>query len=131
MSQNSLTQLLSTFAGDEEDVAAVTALGSSHKFDSPVRNGQQSYDNPSWQKTTQGSVVAYVQNLPPTADDLFLYKTFSPFGAITSVQVVRDNWTSLCTGIATIDFRHHADALTAAQTLKRVNSKITLTVQAP
>ena len=131
MSQNSLTQLLSTFAGDEEDVAAVTALGSSHKFDSPVRNGQQSYDNPSWQKTTQGSVVAYVQNLPPTADELFLYKTFSPFGAITSVQVVRDNWTSLCTGIATIDFRHHADALTAAQTLKRVNSKITLTVQAP
>ena len=76
MSQNSLTQLLSTFAGDEEDVAAVTALGSSHKFDSPVRNGQQSYDNPSWQKTTQGSVVAYVQNLPPTADELFLYKTF-------------------------------------------------------
>ena len=131
MSQNSLTQLLSTFAGDEEDVAAVTALGSSHKFDSPVRNGQQSYDNPSWQKTTQGSVVAYVQNLPPTADELFLYKTFSPFGAITSVQVVRDNWTSLCTGIATIDFRQHADALTAAQTLKRVNSKITLTVQAP
>ena len=76
-------------------------------------------------------MVAYVQNLPPTADELFLYKTFSPFGAITSVQVVRDNWTSLCTGIATIDFRHHADALTAAQTLKRVNSKITLTVQAP
>lgn len=133
MSQNSLTQLLSTFARDEEDVAAVAALGSSpsHKFDSPAHDGRTFYDNASWQTTSQGNAVAYVQNLPPTADDLFLYKTFSPFGAITSVHVVRDNWTGLCTGIATIDFRHHADALTAQQTLKRVNSKISLTVQAP
>lgn len=133
MSQNSLTQLLSTFARDEEDVAAVAALGSSpsHKFDSPAHDGRTFYDNASWQTTSQGNAVAYVQNLPPTADDLFLYKTFSPFGAITSVHVVRDNWTGLCTGIATIDFRHHTDALTAQQTLKRVNSKISLTVQAP
>lgn len=37
-----------------------------------------------------GSVILTVKDLPGTADDLYVYKTFAPFGALESVSVKRD-----------------------------------------
>ena len=34
-----------------------------------------------------GSVVLFVYNMPPDTDDADVYKLFSPFGAITKVNV--------------------------------------------
>jgi hypothetical protein len=37
------------------------------------------------------TIVHPCAELPPDADDLFLYRTFAPLGAITSVRVMRDD----------------------------------------
>lgn len=40
----------------------------------------------------------FVYHLPDNAEDAMLYRLFSPFGAILSVQIIRDRQTGQCKG---------------------------------
>jgi len=46
----------------------------------------------------------FVYNIPPYSDDNLLYQLFSPFGAITSVKIIRDETTQLCKGFGFVSF---------------------------
>uniref|UniRef100_A0A7S0EE45 RRM domain-containing protein n=1 Tax=Hanusia phi TaxID=3032 RepID=A0A7S0EE45_9CRYP len=66
----------------------------------------------------------YVNELPSEADDLFLYRNFAPFGAITSVRVMRDE-NGNSRGFGFVKFVHAHDAYMAMSSLngKQVNGK--------
>jgi hypothetical protein len=38
----------------------------------------------------------FVYNLPPSSDDNYLYRLFSPYGALFNVKLVRDLATGTC-----------------------------------
>lgn len=42
------------------------------------------------------AVAVYVANLPPEADEGFLYKLFGIYGAIASVRIIRDPGSTAC-----------------------------------
>lgn len=127
-SQSGLTELLSVVPQDGEDFAALAVLGSSpsHKFDAPMQSHQKFASATSM---AQGGATMCIQNLPPTADELFLYKTFAPFGAINSVQIIRDDWTGLCSGVAVINFRSYSDACDAQRASQNGKSRLSISVQ--
>ena len=54
-------------------------------------------------------------NLPSDADDAFLYKIFSRYGAIQSVKVVKDPQTGTCKGFGFVRYGQFSDALHAIQ----------------
>lgn len=62
----------------------------------------------------------YVNDLPSDADDLWLYRTFAPFGAITSVRVMKDEAGS-SRGFGFVKFVHAQDAIGA---ISAVNGKM-------
>jgi hypothetical protein len=75
-----------------------------------------------------------VQNLPITANELMLYQLFAPYGAILSAQVLRDEWTGLCTGIGVVNFRNELEALDAKNALHMKpigNNILSITVRPP
>jgi ELAV like protein 2/3/4 len=127
-SHSGLTELLSVGPQDGDDFAALAVLGSSpsHKFDTSVQSHQNSASVAS---LAPGGATMCIQNLPPAADELFMYKTFSPFGAINSIQVVRDDWTGLCSGVAVIKFRSYSDACDAQRASHKSGLSITLQSQ--
>ena len=127
-SQSGLTELLSVGPQDGDDFAALAVLGSSpsHKFDAPTQSHQKFASATSM---AQGGATMCIQNLPPAADELFLYKTFAPFGAINSVQIVRDDWTGLCSGVAVINFRSYSDACDAQRASQNGKSRLSISVQ--
>ena len=55
----------------------------------------------------------YIRNLPSDADDLLLYRSFSPHGAIFSVRVMRDEDSGACRGIGFVNFMKRSEALAA------------------
>jgi ELAV like protein 2/3/4 len=127
-SQSGLTELLGVGPQDGEDFAALAVLGSSpsHKFDAPMQSHQKFA---SATLMAQGGATMCIQNLPPAADELFLYKTFAPFGAINSVQIIRDDWTGLCSGVAVINFRSYSDACDAQRASQNGKSGLSISVQ--
>lgn len=156
-SSNSLNDLLGVFAPSEEDVAAAAILGSSpSRFDTPREYGtssrqhaqQQQQQQPNVQslyapgfsaqqtvnRSTPSFYMTCVQNLPITANELMMYQLFSPYGAIISAQVLRDEWTGLCTGIGVVNFRNELDALAAKNALHMKpigNNILSITVRPP
>lgn len=125
-SHDGLSELLS----NEEDFAAINVLGTSptHRFGNLTTSAPAPAGFSSNQLSASGNVC--VQNLPLHADDLFLYKTFAPYGAILSAKVIRNDWNGLCSGVAVLVFRRHTDALTAQQSLMQAGSSLNVTVQA-
>mmetsp|Transcript_2513 Transcript_2513/g.9027 ORF Transcript_2513/g.9027 Transcript_2513/m.9027 type:complete len:489 (-) Transcript_2513:421-1887(-) len=55
----------------------------------------------------------YVKNLPPEADDLFLYRVFSPHGAISSVRAIMNDQTGKCRGYGFVRYVYSQNALEA------------------
>jgi len=58
-----------------------------------------------------------IRGLSPDIDELYLYYVFAPFGAIQSVQVLKDDSSGACTGTAYVKFGVAEDALLAIQTI--------------
>jgi hypothetical protein len=130
-SHDGLSDLLNVVASNGDDLAAVTALGSSpsHKFaDSSVLQNNKAAFGSSALKSETGGLVC-VQNLPLSADELFLYKTFSPYGAIISAKIIRNDWNGLCSGVGVVNFRTYSEALTAQLALANARTILNLTVQ--
>jgi len=125
-SNDGLSELLS----NEEDFAAINVLGSSptHRFGNLTASALAPAGLSSNQLSAGGNVC--VQNLPLHVDELFLYKTFSPYGAILSAKVIRNDWNGLSSGVAVLVFRRHTDALAAQQALMQARSSLNVTVQA-
>jgi len=46
----------------------------------------------------------FVYNIPQYSDDNLLYQLFCPFGAISSVKIIRDESTQLCKGYGFVAF---------------------------
>jgi len=46
----------------------------------------------------------YIRGLPPTADDLYLYKVFAPVGAILSVKAIMSPETTQCAGYGFVKY---------------------------
>ena len=60
-----------------------------------------------------GSWCLFVYNIPETANDSFLYKWFSPHGAISSVNVIRDSEAGKCKGYGFVNMVNYEDACEA------------------
>jgi len=74
-------------------------------------------NNASTPGVTGGSASLYVKNLPPEADELLLYRTFSPLGALLSCKVHTDPATGRCRGVGFVNFADQASAVRALQQL--------------
>jgi nucleolar protein 4 len=62
--------------------------------------------------TTQSRSIC-VKNLPPFADDLWMYRRFSHYGAIHSVRAMLDQETQQCQGLGFVNFINYLDAQAA------------------
>eukprot|EP01097_Dermamoeba_algensis_P002006 TRINITY_DN1794_c0_g1_i1.p1 TRINITY_DN1794_c0_g1~~TRINITY_DN1794_c0_g1_i1.p1 ORF type:complete len:326 (-),score=71.59 TRINITY_DN1794_c0_g1_i1:149-1126(-) len=58
----------------------------------------------------QTGFCLFVYNLPQETDDNFLWRMFGPYGALTSVKVVRDTNTNKCKGFGFVNFVKYEDA---------------------
>ncbi len=65
----------------------------------------------------QGSFCVFVYNLPESTEDKLLYQLFSPFGAITSVKVIKDNGTNKCKRYGFVNMMNYEDAYNAIMAL--------------
>lgn len=72
---------------------------------------QPSPPNPVRKPTYSMSVC--VKNLPSFADDLWMYRRFSPFGAIHSVRAMVSDETKQCMGLGFVNFMNYVDAQSA------------------
>ena len=63
-------------------------------------------------KTTNSRSIC-VKNLPPFADDLWMYRRFSHYGAIHSVRAMLDQETQQCQGLGFVNFINYLDAQSA------------------
>jgi RNA recognition motif-containing protein len=54
-----------------------------------------------------------VKNLPTFADDLWMYRRFSQFGAIHSVRAMMSPETAQCMGLGFVNFIHPTDGQSA------------------
>jgi len=52
----------------------------------------------------QTGYCVFIYHLPPETDEGVLYRIFGPFGAISSVKVVRDQNTGQCKGFGFVNF---------------------------
>ena len=64
----------------------------------------------------QGDRTLFVYHLPQDANDMLLYRLFSPFGAIESAKVVFDS-DGVCKGFAFVKMMIHTGALRAIQAM--------------
>ncbi|KAK9824558.1 hypothetical protein WJX72_011295 [[Myrmecia] bisecta] len=60
----------------------------------------------------------YIKNLPESANKLFLYERFAPYGAVLSVKVLLDDTSSKCRGVGFVNF---ADGNAALHAIQAVN----------
>lgn len=91
-------------------VSAVAAAGMSLASvvgATPTPNGPQGY-------------CVFVYNLPENTQDSLLYQLFSPFGAITSVKVIKDNTTQKCKRYGFVNMTNYEEAYTAIISLNGV-----------
>lgn len=59
----------------------------------------------------------FVYNLPENTSDSLLYQLFSPFGAITSVKVIKDNSTNKCKRYSFVNMMNYDEACGAIASL--------------
>lgn len=59
-----------------------------------------------------GNWCLFVYNIPETGNDAFLYSRFSPYGAISSVNIIRDE-TSKCKGYGFVNMVNYDEAYNA------------------
>jgi len=52
----------------------------------------------------QTGFCIFIYHLPPETDENVLYRLFGPFGAISSVKIVRDQSTGQCKGFGFVNF---------------------------
>ncbi len=64
-----------------------------------------------------GAYCVFVYNLPENTEDKLLYQLFSPFGAITSVKVIKDNGTNKCKRYGFVNMTNYEDACNAIMAL--------------
>lgn len=69
----------------------------------------------------QGSFCIFVYNIPETTEDSLLYQLFSPFGAISSVKVIRDLKTGLCKRYGFVNMVNYEEAYQAVVSLNGTN----------
>ena len=67
--------------------------------------------------SSQGNFCIFVYNIPETTEDSLLYQLFSPFGAISSVKVIRDLKTGLCKRFGFVNMVNYEEAYQAVVTL--------------
>ena len=65
----------------------------------------------------QGPFCIYVYNIPETTEDSLLYQLFSPFGAISSVKVIRDLKTGMCKRYGFVNMVNYEEAYQAVVSL--------------
>lgn len=65
----------------------------------------------------QGTYCIYVYNLPENTEDSLLYQLFSPFGAISSVKVIRDLKTGMCKRYGFVNMVNYEEAYQAVVSL--------------
>lgn len=71
--------------------------------------------------SAQGNFCIFVYNIPETAEDSLLYQLFSPFGAISSVKIIRDLKTGLCKRYGFVNMVNYEEAYQAVVTLNGSN----------
>ena len=64
-----------------------------------------------------GALTVYVGNLLPSVDENVLMWTFTQFGPVTHVQVIRDRGTQASRGYGFVTYAHSAYATLAMQQL--------------
>merc|ERR1711920_89001 len=64
--------------------------------------------------------VLLVKGVPPNANDLYLYKVFSPYGALEDAYV-NVNEDGTCAGTASVEFARATDAKKAVLALNKVH----------
>jgi len=62
-------------------------------------------------------ICIFVYNLAPCTDENVLWQLFGPFGAVTSVKVIRDFQTQKCKGYGFVTMTNYEDALIAVYSL--------------
>ena len=65
----------------------------------------------------QGTFCIYIYNLPESTEDSLLYQLFSPFGAISSVKVIRDLKTGMCKRYGFVNMVNYEEAYQAVVSL--------------
>jgi RNA recognition motif-containing protein len=77
----------------------------------------------------------YIRGLPPTADDLYLYKVFAPVGAILSVKAIVSLETSQCAGYGFVKYATAEEAQKAIALLSSTplpdGNMLMVTVKSP
>ena len=73
------------------------------------------------QSSGQGNFCIFVYNVPEATEDSLLYQLFSPFGAISSVKVIRDLKTGLCKRYGFVNMVNYEEAYQAVVTLNGTN----------
>lgn len=63
--------------------------------------------------TAQQNWCIFVYNLPETTEDSLLYQLFSPYGAISSVRVIRDSETNKCKKYGFVNMLTYEEACNA------------------
>lgn len=71
--------------------------------------------------SAQGNFCIFVYNIPETTEDSLLYQLFSPYGAITSVKVIRDLKTGVCKRYGFVNMLNYEDAYQAVVSLNGTN----------
>lgn len=66
---------------------------------------------------TQNCFCIFVYNLPETCEDSLLYQLFGPFGAVTSVNVIRDLPTGKCKRYGFVNMTNYEEACHAIMNL--------------
>ena len=112
-----LSELFEVLSGSDEDAAAIAALGSSPTYGS-------TFSTPTL--ASQGAIMC-VTNLPSMVDELYLYRTFAPFGAIVSAQVIHNVLNGLSTAV--VSFRNLAEATNARKLLQTSGCSLNMTIQ--
>lgn len=63
--------------------------------------------------TNQQNWCIFVYNLPESTEDSLLYQLFSPFGAISSVRVIKDSETNKCKRYGFVNMINYEEAYSA------------------
>ena len=80
--------------------AAAAVMGSSSALSLPSLPGI----------AAQGNWCIFVYNLPETCEDSLLYQLFSPFGAVTSINVIREPGTGKCKRFGFVNMTNYEEA---------------------
>jgi len=101
------------------------------------QNGQlqQHLNGAAASENTANQASLYVKGLPPDTDEIFLYRTFAPFGGLSSCKIQSDPVSGKCRGVAFINYVDQPSARRAMQSMNGVRMaegrQLQITLQAP